>query len=110
LGGALTFASAVNVPGLAAAVPFYGLPGDLEWSKVTTPIQAHFAQHDDWATAAGAQKIKTAIEAAKRTTMELHVYDAHHAFMRHTDAKKYDEKSAKVAWERTLAFLRAHLS
>jgi dienelactone hydrolase len=44
MGGALTLATAVNVRGLAAAVPYYGLPGDLDWSKIDAPLQAHFAQ------------------------------------------------------------------
>ena len=56
MGGALTFATAVNVRNLAAVVPYYGLPGDLDWSKIDAPIQAHFAQHDDWATVAGARE------------------------------------------------------
>jgi dienelactone hydrolase len=44
MGGAIALATAVNVRGLSATVPFYGLPGDLDWSKVDAPIQAHFAQ------------------------------------------------------------------
>src|ERR1041385_3939928 len=47
MGGALAFASAVNIPDLAAVVPYYGLPGDLDWTKIKAPIQAHFATHDD---------------------------------------------------------------
>ena len=109
MGGALTFAAAATLPGLAAAVPFYGLPPmKLDWSHVTAPVLAHFAKHDEWATASGAEEIKRAIDAAGKTTMELHVYDANHAFMRDSDPKAYDEKSAKLAWERTLAFLRRH--
>ena len=104
LGGALTFAAAVNVRGLAAVVPFYGLPGDLDWSKVDAPIQAHFAQHDDWATAAGAQKIKDAV----KVPMELHVYDAKHAFCNTRRPEVYDAGAATLAWDRTLAFVGAH--
>lgn len=110
LGGALTFAAAATVDGIAAAVPFYGLPGTpLPWDKVTAPVLAHFAKTDDWATVAGAEEIQRAIVAAKKTTMELHAYDAHHAFMRDTDPTKYDPPAAKLAWSRTLAFLHAHL-
>lgn len=104
LGGALSFAAAVNVRGLAAVVPFYGLPGDLDWSKVDAPIQAHFAQHDDWATVAGAQKIKDAV----KVPMELHVYDAKHAFCNARRPEVYDAGAATLAWDRTLAFVGAH--
>lgn len=41
--------------------------------------------------------------------MDLYVYDAGHAFMRETDPSKYDAPSTKLAWERTLDFLRKHL-
>ena len=109
MGGALAFAAAATLPRLAATVPFYGLPSmKLDWSHVTAPVLAHFAKHDDWATASGAEEIKRAIDAAGKTTMVLHVYDAHHAFMRDSDAKVYEPKSATLAWERTLAFLRTH--
>lgn len=110
LGGALAFAAAATHKGLAAVAPFYGLPGaPLPWDKVTAPILAHFAKTDPWATVAGAEEIKRAIDAAKKTTMELHVYDAKHAFMRDSDPTVYDEPSSKLAWKRTLDFLHTHL-
>ncbi|HMG54820.1 MAG TPA: dienelactone hydrolase family protein [Kofleriaceae bacterium] len=104
LGGALSFAAAVNIRGLAAVVPFYGLPGDLDWSKIDAPVQAHFATHDDWATAAGAQKIKDAVVVP----MELHVYDAQHAFANERRPEVYNPEAAKQSWDRALAFVRSH--
>jgi carboxymethylenebutenolidase len=109
LGGGLTFAAIANVPGIDAAVPFYGLPGMPEdaFSKVKTPILAHFAKTDDWATASGAEAIQKAVKAGGGS-MELHVYDAGHAFMR-PGGQNYSAENAKVAWERTIAFLKKHL-
>jgi carboxymethylenebutenolidase len=104
MGGALSLATAVNVRGLAAVVPFYGLPGDLDWAKVDAPIQAHFAQHDDWATVAGAQKVKDAVTVP----MELHVYDAQHAFCNDQRPEVYSADACKQAWGRAVAFVRAH--
>jgi carboxymethylenebutenolidase len=104
MGGALSFAAAVNIRGLAAVAPYYGLPGDLPWGQVDAPIQAHFATHDDWATVAGAQKIKDAV----KVPMELHVYDAQHAFCNERRPEVYNAEAAKLAWDRTLAFLRSH--
>jgi carboxymethylenebutenolidase len=104
LGGALAFASAVQLRGLAAVVPFYGLPGDLDWSKIDAPVQAHFAQHDDWATVAGAQKIQAAVGGA----MQLHVYDAQHAFCNDRRPEVFHAEAAALAWDRALAFIRAH--
>jgi len=104
MGGALSFATAVDVRGLSAVVPFYGLPGDLDWSKIDAPVQAHFAQHDDWATVTGAQKIKAAV----KVPMELHVYDAQHAFCNEKRPEVYNAGAATQAWDRTVAFIRAH--
>ena len=104
LGGALAFRTAVNVRGLAAVVPFYGLPGDLDWARIDAPIQAHFATHDDWATVAGAQKIQAAVSVP----MELHVYDAQHGFANERRPEVHHAEAAAQAWDRALAFLRAH--
>ncbi len=104
MGGALSFRAAVHVRGLAAVVPFYGLPGDVDWSKIDAPIQAHFARHDDWATVAGAEKIKAAVTVP----MELHVYDAQHAFCNDKRPEVFNADACKEAWGRTVAFIRAH--
>jgi len=104
MGGALTFAAAVNVRGLACTVPFYGLPGEVDWSKVDAPIQAHFATDDDWATVAGAQQIKDAVTVP----MELHVYEAKHAFCNERRPEVYNAEAAATAWARAVAFIRQH--
>ncbi|MBX3154460.1 MAG: dienelactone hydrolase family protein [Deltaproteobacteria bacterium] len=104
MGGALSLAAAVNVRGLACVVPYYGLPGDLDWSKVDAPVQAHFATKDEWATVAGAEEIKAAVTVP----MELHVYEAQHAFCNDRRPEVYDAEAANLSWERTLAFVRKH--
>ena len=112
LGGALSFAAAANVPGLAAVVPFYGVPdlSQIDLGRVTAPILAHFAETDAWASPDKARAIQKELQA-KGKPMELHVYQgAGHAFMRSGDPTKYHEASAKLAWERTLAFLKTHLA
>jgi carboxymethylenebutenolidase len=111
MGGALTFAAARHLDGLACAVPFYGLPQLAldEYAHIKAPISAHFAKQDDWAKASVAEDIQKKVRAGGGT-MDLYVYDAGHAFMRETDPSKYDEAASKLAWERTLAFLKAHLA
>lgn len=102
MGGALSFASAVHLRGLAAVVPFYGIPGDLDWTKVDAPVQAHFAKLDKWATVAAGEKIKTFIPH-----MELHVYDADHAFCNEKRPEVYNADAAVQSWDRAVAFVRA---
>jgi len=103
MGGALTLATACNVRGLAAVVPFYGIPGTADWSKVDAPVQAHFAQHDEWATVDAGKKIQQAVKQ-----MELHVYDAQHAFCNDRRPEVYNAAASDQAWGRAVAFVRAH--
>ena len=110
MGGAMAFAAAVSVDGIQCAVPFYGIPIEAYWdpTKVRVPIQAHFAKTDGWA------KPELATEFAEKVnanggSMELHLYDAGHAFMRASDASVYHPESAGLAWARTIEFLRRHL-
>jgi carboxymethylenebutenolidase len=107
MGGALTFAAATNIPWLAAAVPFYGVPGEqlADYTKEKAPILAHFAKNDQWATVDKAKAIQS-----KVPSMELHVYDAQHAFFNDTRPEVYSPNDAKTAWERSIAFLKQHLS
>lgn len=110
LGGALTLAAARYVPGLSAAVPFYGLPRvpSDEFTHVKTPICGHYARVDAWANPSVAEEIQGKVRAGGGQ-MELYVYDAEHAFMRSTDASRYEPKSAALAWQRTVEFLHGHL-
>jgi len=107
LGGALTFLTACSARGLAAAVPFYGVPPQADWSKVEAPIQAHFAKHDNWASEAAAKAIQTTL-AEHHKPMELFVYDAQHAFCNDRRPEVHDAAAASQAWNRTVAFVRQH--
>ena len=103
MGGALAFAAAANIKDLACAVPFYGVPTAQDWSKVEAPIQAHFAATDQWATPDAGRAIQAAVPS-----MELHVYDAQHAFMNDSRPTVYSTEHAPTAWTRALAFLKQH--
>src|SRR6201987_5280386 len=68
MGGALTIAAAVHVPGLAAAVPFFRIP-----------LQGHFANQDDWCTPLAVDEFEAALTTSG-TPFEVHRYEAAHAF------------------------------
>lgn len=110
LGGGMALAAACTVDGLAAAVPFYGIPKAdfIRFGKTTPPICGHYSKTDAWASLERANAIA---EQAKQAgaTFELHAYDGPHAFMRESDPKAYHEASAKAAWARTVEFLHAKL-
>jgi len=110
MGGALAFATACVAKDLAAVVPFYGLPdATAELKKITAPVQAHFAQHDQWATVDGAQKVQATLRGIHRT-MELHVYDAQHAFCNEQRPEVYNAAACSQAWSRSVAFVKQHVA
>ena len=111
MGGALSFAAACHVEGLSAIVPFYGTPpaDKVDFARVTAPILAHFAKNDDWATVAKAEAIKQQLDAHGKP-MTLEVYDAGHAFVNDTRPEAYDAPSAKLAWQRSVDFLKQNLA
>lgn len=110
MGGAFSFRAAANLPELAAAVPFYGVPPaeKADFSKVKCPVQAHFAARDQWAAPAKAAEIQKTIQASGGQ-MELFVYEADHAFVNDTRPDVYDKEAAGIALGRAIAFLAKNL-
>ncbi len=104
MGGALSFACAAQIKGLSAVVPFYGVPPGADWSKVTAPVQAHFATIDEWATVPKAKEIQAALGGK----MELFVYEAQHAFCNEKRPEVYNAEAARQAWDRAVTFVRQH--
>jgi len=106
MGGALTILAAARVPEMDAGACFYGIP-DLaaaELSKIRIPLIGHFANQDGWCTPAKVNDLEAALKQSK-SKFELYRYDAQHAFMNESRPQVYDAPSAKLAWDRTLAFL-----
>jgi len=111
LGGALTILSALRVPEMDAGACFYGIPpvdaADLQ--KIKVPLICHFANRDDWCTPAKVNDLEAALKLSK-SSFELYRYDVQHAFMNEARLQVYDAVSAKIAWNRTLAFLQKALA
>ena len=108
-GGAMTNQVAVNSPTLKAAVPYYGKqPSNDDVAKIKAPIMAHYG-----ATDAGInQGIPQFEEALKKAGIEYHIYiyeGAGHAFNNDTSPERYNEQAAKLAWKRTVDFLKEKL-
>lgn len=110
MGGALTIAAAVHLPGVDAAVCFYGIPpaefaapGDIK-----APFQGHFANRDDWCTPAAVDGFEDTIKAHGHEA-EIYRYDADHAFFNNARPEVYDAAAAKLAWDRTSVFFDKHL-
>ena len=108
-GGGICNALAVRLPGLAAAVPFYGSqPPAEDVPKIQAPLLLQYAENDGRINARWPE-YEAALKANGKT-YEAHLYPGtNHGF--HNDTTpRYDEEAAKLAWERTLAFFKKHLS
>ncbi|SEE69043.1 dienelactone hydrolase family protein [Ruania alba] len=109
-GGGLAFNLAAQVPP-DALVSYYGsaLPGLLALApEVTMPSLHHFGTADTFVPAEQIETIRQAVTAAN-SSAEFVTYDgAGHAFDNPSPLFHHEQASAE-AWQRTLAFLAAHL-
>lgn len=107
-GGGIVNMLATRVADLAAAVPFYGSAPDLaDVPKIKAPLLIHSAEQDPRINASWPD-YEAALKAAK-VPYERHLYPGtQHGFNNDT-TPRYDAAAAKLAWERTLAFLNKHL-
>ena len=109
-GGAMANQLAIHAPDLKAAVPFYGRqPDAADVPTIKAALQLHYGGLDERINAG----IPAYEEALKKANVpyELYVYEgAQHAFNNDTAPTRYNEAAAKLAWERTLTFLKAKLS
>ena len=96
---------------LDAAVVYYGAPPPLELvPKIKVPLLLNYADPQrDTRLGALLPAFEQALDAAK-VNYKLYIYDgANHAFNDDTQEARYDEAAAKLAWERTLAFLKTYI-
>lgn len=112
-GGFVLLLAAQQGDKVGAAVPFYGVgPGDPKsYAGVTAAVQGHYGLKDDFYPADAARQQEQQIRSESGAPVEFHFYDAAHAF--HNDENllgTYSEADARLAWSRTVDFLRSQLS
>ncbi len=108
-GGGVVNAIAVAYPELAAGVPFYGRqPDAADVAKIEAALLLQYAELDERINA-GWPAYEEALKANGKDYV-AHVYPAvNHGF--HNDTTpRYDEETAKLAEERTIAFFKEHLT
>ena len=105
-GGAMTNQVAVNSADLDAAVPYYGRqPAEEDVAKIKAPVMAHYAG-DDAGINAGIQAFEQALKKNKKE-YQIFIYEgAKHAFNNDSNPERYNEKAAKLAWQRTIGFFK----
>jgi carboxymethylenebutenolidase len=108
-GGGMTNQVAVNSPDLDAAVPYYGKqPSAEQVAKIKAPIMAHYAGDDSFINP-GIAAFEEALKKEKKE-YQIFIYEgAKHAFNNDSNPERYNEKAAKLAWSRTIAFFKEKL-
>ena len=94
---------------MQACVPFYGAAAETAGvSSIKAPLLIQYAENDErinamWPTFEGALK-------AAGATYDMHMYPGTQHGFHNNSTPRYHEASAKLAWERTIAFFKKHLA
>ncbi len=107
LGGSLAWLAACRLSGLSAAVGYYGgmIAANLA-DRPRCPVMLHFGAEDHGIPLSDVDRIRNAVDPSQ---VEVFTYPgAGHAFNR-DGTPVYHAESAKLARDRSLAFLRKHV-
>lgn len=108
-GGVVNFLASKMGEQFHAGVPFYGsAPPSEAVAGISAPLMIQAAEKDDRINAQWPE-FEAALEA-NGVTYERHLYPATGHGFHNNSTKRYNEEAADLAWERTLAFFRQHLS
>jgi carboxymethylenebutenolidase len=105
MGGTAAFLAACRVPGLSAAVSFYGgMIAKFADERPKCPLQMHFGEKDESIPLTTVEEIKK-----KQPQAETYIYPgAPHGFYCDERAA-YRKEAADLAWTRTKEFLTKHM-
>jgi carboxymethylenebutenolidase len=107
MGGQLALYAGCEFPDLiGAVVDFYGIhPAvKLDVARLSGPVLGHFANQDKGTPPEAANALVKQIRDAGKD-VDVHFYDADHAFFNDTRPAVYNAEASTLAWERTLDFL-----
>ncbi|MEX0807892.1 MAG: dienelactone hydrolase family protein [Dongiaceae bacterium] len=108
MGGGLSIDASIARP-VDATIAYYGRVDHPieELKKLKGPVLGHFAERDQWIDHAMVDPFEAAMKKAGRP-LDLHWYEADHAFSNPTGAN-FQKPESERAWQRTLDFFRKHL-
>jgi carboxymethylenebutenolidase len=107
-GGWISNMMAVRIPGLLAAVPFYGgQPAPDDVPTINAPLLLHFGELDTRVNEGWPAYEKSLKENNKEYTAYIYA-NSNHGF--HNDTTpRYDKGAAELAWKRTIDFFNSKL-
>jgi carboxymethylenebutenolidase len=106
-GGWISNMMAVKVPGLSAAVPFYGGQPKEDIDKINAPLMLQFAGLDKRVNE-GWPAYEEALKANNKDYVAYTYPDVNHGF-HNTTTPRYDKEAAELAWKRTIEFFNKNL-
>jgi len=107
-GGGIVHVLSTRMPDLNAGVPFYGnVPAPAEAAKVKAPLLVQRAAVDERINAAW-PAYEAALKAAGVSVSDFQYPGTQHGFNNDT-TPRYDAAAAKLAWARTIEFLKLQL-
>jgi carboxymethylenebutenolidase len=112
MGGALSLFAASKNPQVGACVVFYGVHPNVEpdFDNLRAPVLGLFAENDQFVTPDVVRALEQTLREHGKQA-ETHIYPGtDHAFFNDARPEVYDREAAEDAWQRTLAFLRQHLT
>jgi len=108
-GGVINFLAVKMGSNLNAGAPFYGsAPKSEDVANIRAPLLIHYAENDDRINSK-----RPGYEAALKANnakFEMHTYPGTRHGFHNNSTPRYNEAAAKLAWSRTIAFFKQHLS
>ena len=109
LGGAYALDLSVNLAEeIAAVVTFYDSYPGLDYRRASAAYLCHFAEDDPFESAESVAEMEQALQAAGRSAT-FYTYPGTTHWFFEENRPEYDAQAARIAWERTIAFLHERL-
>ncbi len=93
---------------IAAVVVFYGSYPGLDYRRASAAYLCHFAEDDPFEPAESVAQMEQELQAAGRP-VTVYTYPGTTHWFFEDNRPEYDAEAARLAWERTIAFLHERL-
>lgn len=93
---------------IAAVVVFYG-SGEADFTTARAVYMGHYAEVDDWEPTEVVRQLEASLRAAGKEATFYTYPGAGHWFFESNRPDAYNADAARLAWERTVEFLRTRL-
>jgi carboxymethylenebutenolidase len=103
--------SVVRPSDIVAVAAFYGVGNpEADYSAARAVYLGQYVEHDEWEEDEYVDQLEKKLRADGREATFYRYSGVSHWFMEENRPDAYNAEAARVAWERTLEFLRRHLA